>query len=235
MQDELRLCANCHHEHKWGILGYSQDGVPLYGARRCEHWEKPVYGDKGHEYWKIGDLVEVCHCEYFATAADGDVNLPTLTNEQTQALWSKTSFLNAQVPAATRILMSNILQLLETGAQNLDPAIAGAIREFMGLVVSQITDVRGALVRDDSKFALLVSHTDEIVEAMKGVVQLKERLDGIYAVQERVLEAIDSLRKQKGEQESVSIQEAAHVFAAKSAPLWNEPIITNATTDDNSD
>lgn len=226
MQDELRLCANCYHEHKWGILDYSQDGVPLYGARKCEYWG---------ERWPNDDPARPCNCKHFVPAADGDINLPALTKEQTQALWSKTSFLNAQVPAATRIAMSGILQLLEAGAQNLDPAIAGAIREFMGLMVSQITDVRGALVRDDSKFALLVSHTDEIVEAMKGVVQLKERLDNIYAIQERVLEAIDNLKGKVSAEQPMSVQEAAHMFAAKSAPLWNEPIITNATSDDNSD
>jgi hypothetical protein len=207
MRDELKRCANCGHEHRVGIVNYSQDGVPLYGPRAC-----------------------YCHCDRFTEKQDGDdaALLPSLTNEQTKQLWEQTSFMNAQAPAATRIAVAKLMALGEGKGQ---PGSIGRLfgrgdgktalerqwPEFVGFLISQITDMRGAMVRDESKFAHLVSHTDEIVEAMRGVAQLKERLDNIYATQERILETLDRL----GEKQ---IQEAAHVFDSNSAPLRDEPI-----------
>lgn len=191
------------------------DNVPLYGARKC---------------W--------CGCDRFVAVVEGNENLPAMTQDQTAALWSKTSFLNAQVPAATRMAMAGILNLLEVASTDIpSPAIVGAVREFMGLMISQVTDIRGALTRDDSKFALLVAHTDEVVESMRAVNLLAERLTNIYAVQERVLEAVDklaakvaALTNEKPDENRVKIEESAMTFGAKSAPLWNEAIVTDADT-----
>lgn len=227
MRDEQRLCGSCKHEHAWGILRYSADGVPKYGPRLCD----AVVLSEG----KLFDHDrQSCCCDHFVAAVEGAENLPALTQDQTQALWSQTSFLNAQVPAATRIAISGIMLLLEVGSANLDPAIAGAVREFMGLMVSQITDIRSALTKNDNKFAHLVAHTDEIVEAMRGVVQLKERLDTIYVTQERILERLDTLSKPgmlvNTQTNEATMADAARQFDSKSAPLWNEPIAVASLT-----
>jgi len=149
-----------------------------------------------------------------------DTNALTLTTDQTKALWYETSDLSPQASAATRMAVAKMRKLGDgkRGFQQL----TAQWPEFMGFVISQITDMRAAMVRDESKFSHLVAHTDEIVEAMRGVVQLKERLDSIYETQERILEVL-SKREEKG----VSEQEAAHMFASKSKPLWNEPIMTD--------
>jgi hypothetical protein len=208
MNDELKRCANCGHEHRWGMLSHTQDGVPLYGPRAC-----------------------YCHCDRFAEAisapAGGSgIHLPTLTNDQAKELWAQTSHLNAQVPLATRMAVRAI-QDLGQGKEGVD-ALTAQWPEFMGLMISQLTDIRGAMVRDESKFANLISHTDEIVEAMRGVAQLKERLDTIYETQERILAVLERL----GEKQ---VKEAVHMFDSKSAPLWNEPIVADSEPSDDND
>ena len=233
MKDERRECSNCNHTHAWGVLRYSMDNTPLWGARKC---------------W--------CLCDRFVAKVEGNENLPALTNDQTQALWAKTSFLSAQVPAATRIAMAGIANLLEVASTELpSPSIVAAVREFMGLVISQITDLRGAMVRDESKFAHLVAHTDEIVESMRGVVQLNERLmtigmstnemaERMAGVEQNIAsiaEILNALVPKKVEVAPPAYDkltdwndipakdlEARRVFLEKTADLQNEAIVTDA-------
>lgn len=179
----------------------------------------------------------LCGCDQFVQAVESEENLPALTQDQTKALWAQTSFLNAQVPAATRMMIAPIMQLMESAEGAISPAIGAAVKEFMSLMISQVTDIRSALTKDENKFAHLVAHTDEIVEAMRGVAQLKDRLDSIYATQERILEAVATLFAKVDmdkKQEATNVIEAAHVFASKSAPLWNEPIVTEGERADES-
>ena len=139
MRDEERPCE-CGETHKWGIVGASDDGVPLYGARPTET------------------------CDNYRAKV---TTLPTHLNAQ--ELWAQTGDLDPQATLATRAIVARLRTLGKD-----DPAKQWP--EFAGFVISQITDMRGALVRDESKFAHLVAHTDEIVEAMRGVVQLSEKL-----------------------------------------------------------
>jgi hypothetical protein len=166
MNDVMKLCGRCRHEHSYGILRYSADNVKLYGARQCS----------------------TCDCEDFAEAVEGvgDSSVPMITPSpaELKALWRETSFLSAQVPMATRIAIRQILSL-EDGAEQR--------KEFMGLMISQLTDIRGEMTRDGSKFANLVSHTDEVVESMKGVVQLSERLTGLNQRIDNTNDRIDRL------------------------------------------
>lgn len=218
MNDVLEPCGHCNHEHRVGIVRHSIDGVPLYGARKCE----------------------TCGCEQFAQKQG---NVPTLPADEIKALWQATSFLNAQVPAATRIAVRQIMDLFSPkegeDANNYLPApLMRGIAEFAGLLISQTTDVRAALTRDDNKFAHLVAHTDEIVESMRGVVQLSERLEKIYTIQERTLEQLERLTDKVSALEAgqtlpkpdnvVSLAEAAHTFLPGGPELWNEPIVTDA-------
>jgi hypothetical protein len=166
MKDERRKCGNCKHEHAWGILRHSLDGVPLYGARKCLSYR--VY--RGHK--------RRCNCEKFVQMVEGMENLPATTAEETKAIWAETSFLNAQVPMATRIMVRQIMSQAKGAGDT--RALMAVFPEFAGLMISQITDIRGALVSDDNKFAHLVAHTDEIVESMRAVSQLAERLGNIY-------------------------------------------------------
>lgn len=149
----MKDCLTCGHQHAWGIIRYDEGNVPLYGARRA------------------GD------CENFVEKTEDTQALATMTQEDIKNLWAKTEFLNPQVPVATRIAINQI-QTLGKGKTGTE-LIAAQWPEFMGLVVSQLGDVRGALVRDESKFAHLVAHTDEVVEAMRNVTQLAEKLDVI--------------------------------------------------------
>lgn len=239
MKDERKPCASCGHEHAYGTLRYSVDNVPLRGARKC---------------W--------CGCDHFIepfpeAAAD---SVPALTQDQTVALWSRTSFLNAQVPAATRMAMAGIMNLLELATTDLpSPSIIAAVREFMGLMISQVTDIRGALVRDDNKFAHLVAHTDEIIESMRAVSQLADRLTNIYG-------AISQIQQQQQKTErdiagiaavlakafpgSVEIRAAdadyphiddpeerpeptnGRLFVEKTASLRDEPVVIEPETED---
>lgn len=163
MQDEKRSCAQCGHDHSYGILRYSPDGVPFYGARKC---------------W--------CHCDHFVERNISaelkfdhqQESLPdtfSLPDKELKELWADTSFMSAQVPLATRIAVRQIHGLMQVA--DLSPALIMALTEFASLVISQVTDIRGAMTRDENKFAHLVAHTDEIVEAMRGVTQLAERIN----------------------------------------------------------
>ncbi len=251
MKDERRKCGACKHEHAYGILRYSQDNVPLYGARRCDV-TFPIVENIRHQ--DDGDRIEwkKCNCDRFVEAVEGMENLPSLTQPETKALWEATSFLNAQVPMATRIAVRQISDLLDLsipteGTNNFLAPIKPVLKEFAGLMISQLTDIRGAMTRDENKFAHLVAHTDEIVESMRAVTQLAERLTNLTMAVERVHERLDKLA---GEKEEVcgcgqridqhsekrgslcgpiapTQAELRAVFDHKSAPLWNEAIVTD--------
>lgn len=164
MRDEERLCE-CGRFHQWGILRYSQDNTALYGPRplpTCDNFRP-----------KIDDAER-------ALAA----SVPNLGE-----IWAQTQDLNPQATLATRIVVARLRSLGEVekkkngalarlfgSSSSGIQAIAAQWPEFIGFVISQITDMRGVLVRDETKFAHLVAHTDEIVEAMRGVTQLSARL-----------------------------------------------------------
>lgn len=181
MRDVKKPCANCHHEHNWGILRHSHDGAPLYGPRKCE-----------------------CDCDQFVPQLDEIENLPaTMTAAEARQLWEKTSFLSAQVPAATRIAVAQL------------DTLKGPEREkaYMGLMISQLTDIRGAMVRDESKFANLVSHTDEVVESMKGVTQLNDRLSHLWEANRQANERVsklETLMSAIAEKLGVEVKEPEH-------------------------
>ena len=111
---------------------------------------------------------------------------PTPTNPQ--ELWSQTGDLNPQASAATRTAVAR-LRSLGNGKRGLT-AIAAQWPEFVGFVISQITDMRGAMVREDAKFANMIAHTDEILRAMESVGGLSEQLSnqrrGIMEILHRV-------------------------------------------------
>ncbi len=234
MQDVDKLCGNCKHSHKYGILRYSPDNVALYNARPCS-----------------------CGCDDFVEAIPGEENLPALSQPQIKDIWARTSFLGAQVPLATRIAVAQIMSL----GKDEHPATAMIHQwpEFVGLMISQITDIRGAMTRDENKFAHLVAHTDEIVESMRGVVQLSERLATIVAQNERMAEHIAELQAEvaqlrgkdglndgstvapipdRNEDKFNKTAQRAwedRVFTEHSRPLRDEPIATDSHPSSDSD
>lgn len=208
MQDEKRLCANCGHDHSYGILRYSPDGVPFYGARKCwcgcDHFvERNIEAEQRF----IGQQQEPPSVDINGKPLD-----PIVPTHQLLELWAKTSFLNTQVPMATRIAVRQIHGLMQ-GA-DLSPALTTALTEFAGLVISQVTDIRGAMTRDENKFAHLVAHTDEIVEAMRGVTQLAERLNTIYGAISQIQE-----QQQKTEKDIAGIAAVLQKLAPDSVKI----------------
>jgi len=109
-------------------------------------------------------------------------------------LWNDTEFLSPQASAETRIAVRRVMEL------------AGEEREkaFMGLLLANVSDIRGALSKDESKFAHLVSHTDDIVESMRGVTQLSERLNNVVAriggIEDRLDRLAELLMRDKPEE-----------------------------------
>jgi hypothetical protein len=212
LRDELKLCQ-CGQRHKWGIIRYSEDNVPLYGAYPAENG-----------------------CRDFRAVEEGNENLPAMTAKDTEELWAATNFLNAQVPTATRIAINQIMQIGKGGDgffAKLFGVGKGSLMEkqwpeFMGLVLSQLTDVRGAMIREDSKFAHLIAHTDEIVESMRGVVQLSERLETLAQMQSRIMDQLESIEARLSPRGEADNAEKARVFSQITKPLWDEPILTDA-------
>lgn len=161
MKDISKMCATCKHEHPWGILRYSDDGVPIYGSRICE---APVCPERSHEF-----IPESAN---------------TLPAAQTKELWETTAFMNPQTPAASRIAFRQIAEIKNK---------AKRAEELTKYQIANVLDVRAALVGDDNKFAHLVAHTDEIVESMRGVTRLAERLGNIAQGQMETQEHIAKL------------------------------------------
>ena len=178
-----------------------------------------------------------CDCTDFIEAHEGVENALSLPSDEIRQLWEDTAFLNAQTPMATRIAVRQI------------DSLEGPEREkaYQGMLLSQILDVRAALNKDESKFANLVSHTDEIVDSMKGVVQLNERLTGLNMRIDDTNERIDRLavmmnaiaeklgvevaKPEHPDPESVEdLSEAARsVFTRANSHIQNEPIVTDST------
>jgi hypothetical protein len=188
MKDQMKMCGRCGHEHAVGVLRHSQDGVALYGARRCV--STTVH---------FGRVVD-CSCNDFAEAVtqpDGTAGLPVaapMSQGELAVLWNDTEFLSPQASAETRIAVRRVMEL------------AGEEREkaFMGLLLANVSDIRGALSKDESKFAHLVSHTDDIVESMRGVTQLSERLNNVVAriggIEDRLDRLAELLMRDKPEE-----------------------------------
>ena len=121
--------------------------------------------------------------------------------------------------------------------------------EFMGFVISQITDLRGTLIRDESKFARLVAHTDEIVRAMEGVAQLSERLYLLNNKMDAVIEMVASRRDEESELTALEHfgladmdidgedfrAEFTKLFKLTNHPAADEPVLTESDLLDNED
>ncbi len=217
MRDERRPCASCGHDHAYGILRYSPDAVPLYGARKC---------------W--------CQCNHFVQrneeaerkfiSHDGAQLPATLTDDkEIKELWADTAFLNPQVPMATRMAVRQINSLLKT--DDTTALLTKALPEFAGLMISQLTDIRGAMTRDESKFNHLVAHTDDIVESMRGAVQLSERLTNILRAQHSIQERQEKMERdiagiaavlKKLVPEAVEIRDAASILTNGAGALDEE-------------
>ena len=123
MKKEDKLCGRCGRKHPWGIVG-RKDGVPLY------NW------------------LSTTTCLGFREF-DGD-NLPEVKglplDIDQRDLWAMTGDLNAQATMATRLVVRR-LKSLGRGKSGYEK-ISIQWPEFIGFVISQITDMRGALVRD---------------------------------------------------------------------------------------
>lgn len=201
MTDIMKMCATCRHKHPYGIVGYSPDNVPLYGARAIGYpTDDP-------------NFTAVCRADQFIEVHGGLENAIALTQQDTEALWAKTSFLGAQVPAATRMAVAQ-LETLEGKERD---------KAFMSLMISQVTDIRGAMTREDSKFAHLVAHTDDVVESMRGVTQLSERLSTLIA-------RIDSIEEILVEKRPSRVDAVRRFFmhAFNKLRLRNEAVVTDA-------
>ena len=109
-----------------------------------------------------------------------------------QELMAATGDLDAQASVQTRLVVSRIRELGK--AEPRYARMAAQWPEFMNFVIAEITAMRGALTRDESKFGLLISHTDEIVEAMRNVTQLAERLQVLNNRVVTVQQTLDELR-----------------------------------------
>lgn len=214
--------------------------------------EKKKCGRCGHEHpWGVlrysQDNVKLygardcwCDCDDFVEAHEGVENALSLPSNELRQLWEDTSFLSAQTPMATRIAVRQ-LETLEGGERD---------KAFMGLMISQVTDIRAALTKDESKFANLVGHTDEIVDSMKGVVQLNERLTGVNLRIDDTNSRIDRLavmlnaiaekmgvevqKPEHPDHESVEdLSEAARsVFTHANSRMQDEPIVADSTSVD---
>jgi hypothetical protein len=133
---------------------------------------------------------------------------PVPVGVNAQALWQQTGDLDPQATIATRLVVARLRELADGKAGM--AAVAAQWPEFLGFVVSQITDLRGTLVRDESKFALLVAHVDEIVEAMKNVTQLAERLALQNKMMRQVLREVHELRDEREAKFSAEITAYEH-------------------------
>lgn len=132
--------------------------------RLCQCGKKHKWGITGRDQ---GGVVvygpkPVPDCQYFRPATD---QLPEFVGDLRE-LWSQTGDLDAQATLATRVVVARL--------RSLNPVEQW--QEFVGYVISQITSLRGSLLRDESKFAHLVAHTDELVETMQSVGLISERL-----------------------------------------------------------
>lgn len=220
--------------------------------------EKKKCGRCGHEHsWGVlrysQDNVKLygardcwCDCDDFVEAHALVRPLDSAERNELRQLWEDTAFLSAQTPMATRIAVRQ-LETLEGGERD---------KAFMGLMISQVTDIRAALTKDESKFASLVGHTDEIVDSMKGVVQLNERLTGVNlriddtnSRIDRLAVMLNAIAEKMGvevskpelpptdapEDQSVPVdgnfwkEQAQRMFATKHRPTQNEPIVADST------
>lgn len=183
MNDAKRKCEKCGHEHPWGVVSKSEDGVNLYGPKPTEH------------------------CAHFRPIADDQTTLPAFMGTL-QELWAQTNDLSPQATMATRVAVTNIRSLAK--GKNSYAAMAAQWPEFMGFVMSQITDLRGALFRDESKFANLVAHTDEIVTAMRDVTQLAERLNRQSRMLNGIMDRLDELKRDRNSKYSADVAALEH-------------------------
>lgn len=181
----------CGRPHPWGILRYSDDNTPLYGPR------------------------SIPTCDHFRPLPEE----PLPARIDPQELWSQTSDLDPQATTATRAVVARIRNMA-TGVGKYQ-RMQEQWPEFMGFVISQITNIRGAMVRDESKFAHLVAHTDEIVEAMRGVAQLTEKLSKQGSMLIDIMEQLQELKEDRGIKYSGEIDALEHFGLMLTDKIWD--------------
>lgn len=132
--------------------------------RLCQCGQKHKWGITGRDQ---GGVVvygpkPVPDCQYFRPATD---QLPEFVGDLRE-LWSQTGDLDAQATLATRVVIARL--------RSLDPVAQWP--EFVGYVISQLTNLRGAMLREDAKMARLVASADEFIEATGALRLLSERV-----------------------------------------------------------
>ena len=213
MQDIYKHCKTCGHDHLVGELRKDRQGVPVYGARKCN---KPVPTGRSWKRCRCNKFVEDEALFRKEQRERKQSSLPAvkdMTKAQVAKMFAKTGYLSPQTPLEARV-----------AAYKLSTLPMGAKRdiEFMRAVLAVTYDTRAAFLRSDNKFAHLVAHTDEIVNAMQKVAQLAEKLESIKATQERIVAVLDG-----------RLIEQANVFDNGARGLEDEPIVTDADpTDD---
>jgi len=159
-----------------------------WGVVRYSQDNTPLYGPRA-----------IATCDDFRPEQE---KVPAFV-EDLRELWSQTGDLDPQATVATRAVIARIRTLP-------DPREQWA--EFAGLLVSQVTTVRAALTRDESKFAHLVAHTDEIVSAMENVVQLADRLKAQDRKLNAILEELETVKVAREAKERPAELEALQHF-----------------------
>lgn len=178
MRDEWRMCARCEKKHRWGVIG-RRSGVPLYNAKPTRWCDK----FKPMPEQEPPDLVN------FPVQKSDGYGVPTDQRE----IWAQTPELNAQATMATRIAILRLKSLAKgkTGYA----AMAAQWPEFVGYVVSQITDMRGNLVGANNAALHLNAHADEVVEAMRKSTQLAEQLGRMNSKLGEIVSRLDGLEE----------------------------------------
>lgn len=136
-------------------------------------------------------------CYNFRAAPD---KLPAFVQDLRE-LWAQTGDLDPQTEVATRAVIARIRTL---------PSATEQWQESVGLLVSQMSRMVGSVTRDESKFAHLVAHTDEIVEAMRGVTQLSERLARQQQLLGEIIDSIAELKEDRRLQYSAEADALSH-------------------------
>lgn len=152
----------------------------------------PLYGPR-----------DIDGCDHFRPVLE-----PVPAGVNAQELWAQTADLDAQADVQTRLVVSGLRSLANRKAGM--AAVAAMMPEFMNFMIASQTKLTGSLLRNESKFAHLVAHTDEIVEAMRKVTQLSEQLDAVNLVQRDILDQIGQIRADRNIKYSAEVEAFGH-------------------------
>jgi hypothetical protein len=117
-----------------------------------------------------------------------------VTKEQVAEIWHATEDLPATTPIETR---KAVIAIRKAGAGH-DPieAMALAYPHFMRFVMDSVARTEAALTKDESKFAHLVAHTDDVVRELQKVGPITSAFQDLRARHEFLtakLERIEAL------------------------------------------